>query len=373
MIIGVPKEIKIEECRVALTPKGADTLIKAGHRVFLEKFAGKESGFLDEDYEKVGAEIVEEAQKVWQGADMIIKIKEPQESEFGFLRPDLILFTYLHLASFPELTNILQERNVTSIGYATVELEDGFLPLLSPMSEVAGKLAVQKAAQYLEKLSGGKGVLISGTKTVEAAKVLVLGGGVVGSNSAKTALGLGAKVFLIEKNPKKCKMLKKKFSSFGKKFQCFLSSEELLNKLVKEVDIIVGGVLVAGAKAPKIISEEQVKTMKLGSVIVDVAIDQGGCIETSRVTSHKEPVFVKHGVIHYCVPNMPGIVPLTSTLALTRETLPYILQLANKGFERAVKENSALAKGVNVYKGKIIYQRLAEALNKEYIPLENLL
>jgi len=372
MLIGVPKEIKEEEYRVGLTPNGAKALIAAGHKVFVESEAGEGSGFPDEEYKSAGAEVLSSAKEVWQKAEMIIKVKEPQQSEFNFLKPNLILFTYLHLAAFPELTKILQDKNVTGIDYATVELEDGSLPLLKPMSEVAGKLAVQVGAHFLEKKHGGRGILLGGTEKTSPANVVIVGAGTVGSNAAEVALGMGAHVVLVDKNASKLEFLKGKFGHCGGRLSTLLPSDINFERAIIEAHLLIGAVLVAGDRAPKVVSEEQVKKMKKGSVIVDVAIDQGGCIETSKVTSHKNPVFVLHDVIHYCVPNMPGTVPRTSTLALTQETLPYALEIADKGFVAAVKENQALYKGVNVYKGKIVYQKLAEVFKEEFVALESL-
>lgn len=366
MIIGIPKEVKEEEYRVGLTPAGAKTLAKAGHQVLIEKGAGEGSNFSDVEYQKVGAKIVS-APEAWS-AQMIVKVKEPQESEFKFLREGQILFTYLHLAALPKLTATLQEKNVAAIDYATVESDDKTLPLLKPMSEIAGKLSIFIGSHYLEKNQGGKGILIS------EGKVLILGGGTVGTNAAELALGTGAnKVTIFEPRSEKCQTLTEKFKNFSSRFQCLPLEKNNLNSFLKETDLLIGAVLIPGAQAPKAVSEEQVKTMEPGSVIVDVSIDQGGCIETSRPTSHKNPVFLKHGVIHYCVPNMPGIVPRTSTIALTKTTLPYALEIANRGFQKAIREISALAKGVNVYQGKITNQKLAESLGKGYVNIWSLI
>ncbi len=373
MLVGVPREIKEEEGRVGLTPNGAKTLISSGHKVFVESNAGEGSGFEDQEYKESGAEIIDSAKDVWQKAELMIKVKEPQESEFGYLKPNLILFTYLHLAAFPELTKVLQEKNVTSIDYATVELEDASLPLLRPMSEVAGKLAVQIGAHFLERKHGGRGILLGGTEKTAPANVLIVGAGNVGASSAEIALGMGAKVILVDKNTARLEHLKDRFAHFEGKLLTILPSDINFESAIAQAHLLVGAVLVAGDKAPKVVSEEQVKTMKKGSVIVDVAIDQGGCIETSRPTSHNNPIFIKHDVLHYCVPNMPGTVPRTSTLALTQETLPYAIEIASKGFIASVKENQALSKGVNVYKGKITYQRLAEVLGEKFTSLEELL
>ncbi len=359
MTIGIPKEIKLKEGRVAITPRGVAKLVKASHQVLIETGAGKISGISDKDFKKAGAKITKDLKKIW-GADMVIKVKEPQEKEFKFFRPGLILFTYLHLAAFPKLTQELMKKHVISIDYATVELPDGSLPLLKPMSEVAGRLAGKVGLELLKKKTGTK-------------KALILGGGIAGENAARVLLGRKFELIIIEKNPRRIKYLREKFKKFKNKLKIFLPEKKPLIKLVAEIDLLVGTILVTGAKAPKLVSEEMVKKMKAESVIVDVSIDQGGCVETSCPTTHENPTFEKHGVIHYCVANMPGIVPKISTFALTKTTLPYALELANKGFEKAVKQNPALAKGVNVYKGKITYQKLAESFGKEYTSLEKLL
>ncbi len=359
MTIGIPKEIKLKEGRIAITPKGVAKLVKAGHQVLIESGAGKISGISDNDFKKAGAKLTKNIRKIWE-AHMVVKVKEPQESEFKFFRPGLILFTYLHLAAFPKLIEKLMQKKVVAIDYATVELPDGSLPLLKPMSEVAGQLAGKVGLELLRKKTGAK-------------KALILGGGTAGENAAKVLLGRKFKLIIVEKNPRRIKYLREKFRKFKNKLKIFLPEKKPLIKLVAETDLLVGTILVTGAKAPKIISEAMVKKMKAESVIVDVSIDQGGCVETSCPTTHENPTFEKHGVIHYCVANMPGIVPKVSTFALTKTTIPYILEIANKGLKKAVKKNPALTKGVNVYKGKITYQKLAEAFGKEYTPLEKLL
>lgn len=359
MLIGVPKETKQGEYRVGLTPQGTDVLKKLGHRVLVEKGAGQGSRFSDKEYQLSGAKIVS-AQEAWR-SQLVVKVKEPQEKEFSFLRENLILFTYLHLAAAPKLTKVLAQKRVVAIDYATVEEKDLSLPLLKPMSQVAGKASLLIGSHYLEKNQGGKGVLIS------EGRVLILGGGVVGQAAAEVALGVGAKVSLFEAKSEKCQVLLEKFKNFGKKFQCILSTNTTELKLkIKETDLLVGGVLIPGAKAPKVVTEEMVKSMEPGSVIVDVSIDQGGCVETSSVTTHKNPVFVKHGVIHYGVPNIPSNFPKTSTLALTEATLPYVVKIANNGFDKAIQEDQGLAKGVNVYQGKITNTELARSLGKDF-------
>lgn len=366
MIIGVPKEIKIGENRVAATPAGVETLAKVGHKVLVERKAGEGSGFFDEEYKKAGAEIVS-AGEAW-GADLVLKVKEPLEPEYQFFREGLLLFTYLHLANpeLKELTERLLEKKVTAIAYETVQLEDGSLPLLKPMSEVAGKLAVQVAAHFLEKTQGGKGKLLGGVTGMEPGNVVIIGAGTVGENALKMAQALGAKVTILDINIEKLKRLEK---IYGENLATLISNPQNIKKVLKDADVLIGAVLVPGAKASKVVTREMVKEMPQKSVIVDVAIDQGGCIETSRPTSHENPVFVEEGVIHYCVPNIPGAVPQTSTFALTNATLPYVLNLANLGFIEAIKKDLSLTRGVNVYKGKVNLEAVAKAHGLEYKPL----
>lgn len=370
MIIGVPKEIKNNENRVAITPAGIDALVKAGHEVLIEKGAGLGSGFTDEEYASHGAKLLS-VDEVWANADMIIKVKEPLPSEYKYFREDLILFTYLHLAPEPELTRALMERKVAAIAYETIQLDNGALPLLTPMSEVAGRMAVQIGAQYLEKPKGGKGVLLGGVPGVLPGNVVIIGGGVVGTNAAKMAMGMGANVTLLDVNPDRLRQLD---DLFGGRLRTLMSNPYNIAEAVKKADLLIGAVLIPGRRAPRIVTEEMVKQMEPGSVIVDVAIDQGGSIETiDRVTTHSEPTYVKHGVVHYAVPNIPGAVPRTSTIALTNVTIPYALQIANKGLERAVLESRPLARGVNVYKGHVTYQAVAESLELPYTSLNEIL
>ncbi len=370
MIIGIPKEIKDKEFRVALTPGGVGHLVQAGHRVLVETKAGLGAGFGDEEYEKVGAEILPSAAEVYSRAEMIMKVKEPLPSEYQYLKEGLLLFTYLHLAACEELTKELMSRKVTSIAYETVELPDGRLPLLTPMSEVAGKMAVQIAAHYLEETHGGRGKLMGGVPGVSPADVVIIGGGVVGTNAAMVALGMGAHVTIIDKNIDRLRYLEEILHGS----LTTLSSNPLnIASAVEYADVVIGAVLIKGARAPHLVTREMVERMKPGSVIVDVAVDQGGCVETIHPTSHSEPIYLVNGVIHYGVPNIPGAVPRTSTHALSNATTPYALELANKGFLRAVKENPALAKGVNVYKGAITYEAVADAFGMEYTPLDTLL
>ncbi|MFV9510065.1 alanine dehydrogenase [Tepidibacillus sp. LV47] len=364
MIIGVPKEIKNNENRVALTPGGVIAFKKAGHEVLIEKDAGIGSGFNNQDYIAAGATILEKAEEVWARAEMIMKVKEPLPSEYPYFRKGLILFTYLHLAPVPELTRALKDSGVIAIAYETVEVNRS-LPLLTPMSEVAGRMAVQIGAQFLEKTKGGKGVLLSGVPGVQRGKVTIIGGGVVGTNAAKLAVGLGANVTILDVNADRLRQLD---DIFGEKVNTIMSNPMNIANAVAEADLVIGAVLIPGAKAPKLVTEEMVKTMQPGSVIVDVAIDQGGIFETvDRTTSHDNPTFEKHGVLHYAVPNIPGAVPRTSTLALTNVTLPYALEIANKGVKRAIAENPALEKGLNVANGFITYEAVAKDLGYEYV------
>jgi alanine dehydrogenase len=368
MIIGVPKEIKNNENRVALTPAGVNQFVSAGHKVLIEKDAGIGSGFSNEDYAQAGAEIIEEAAEVWAQAEMIMKVKEPLPSEYDYFRENLILFTYLHLAAEPALTKALKEKGVIAIAYETVQV-GRTLPLLTPMSEVAGRMSVQIGAQFLEKTKGGKGILLAGVPGVNRGKVTIIGGGVVGTNAAKMAIGLGADVTIIDLSADRLRQLD---DIFGNQIKTLMSNPYNIANAVRESDLLIGAVLIPGAKAPKLVTEEMVKTMSPGSVIVDVAIDQGGIVETSdHVTTHDNPTYVKHGVVHYAVANMPGAVPRTSTLALTNVTVPYALQIANKGVLKAIADNPALKLGVNVAKGEITYEAVARDLGYNYVPVES--
>jgi alanine dehydrogenase len=370
LIIGIPKEIKNNENRVSLTPAAADALVQHGHQVLIEKEAGVGSGFEDEAYQEVGCKIGLSANEVWEQANMIMKVKEPLAEEYKYFRKDLLLFTYLHLAAEPALTEALVKSGITAIAYETIQLDNGSLPLLTPMSEVAGRMASQIGAQFLEKPHGGKGVLLSGVPGVSRGKVTIIGGGVVGTNAAKIAVGLGADVTLIDVSADRLRQLD---DIFGKSVQTIMSNPLNIAQAVAESDLVIGAVLIPGAKAPRLVTEEMVKSMSQGSVIVDVAIDQGGIFETvDRITSHDNPTYDKHGVVHYAVANMPGAVPRTSTVALTNSTLPYAIQLANKGLE-AAKQNIALSKGVNVCQGQITYEAVARSLDLPYQPLADLL
>lgn len=370
MIIGVPKEIKNNENRVAMTPAGVAAFVHAGHQVVIETQAGVGSGFTDEQYVQEGATIVAAAKEAW-AADMVMKVKEPIAEEYVYFREGLVLFTYLHLAPEPELTKALVDKKVTAIAYETIQLDNGALPLLTPMSEVAGRMSVQIGAQFLEKSKGGKGVLLAGVPGVEAGRVTVVGGGIVGTNAAKIALGMGAKVTLLDINPDRLRELDELFQGH---VQTLMSNRYNLAKAVKEADLLIGAVLVPGARAPRLVSEEMVKAMEPGSVIVDVAIDQGGSIETiDRVTTHSDPTYVKHGVVHYAVANMPGAVARTSTLALTNVTIPYGVQIATKGYKKAAQENRALARGINVVDGKVTYKAVADALGYPHVEVDTIL
>ncbi len=356
MIIGVPKEIKNNENRVAITPAGVDALVNAGHTVFIEHTAGEGSGIPDEEFVHSGAQILPEAREVFDKANVIVKVKEPLESEYGLLKEGQTLFTYLHLAPNPELSRALLQRKVTGIAYETVELPDRSLPLLKPMSEVAGRMSVQIGAMMLLKYNGGEGVLLGGVPGVLPAEVLIIGGGVVGTNAAKIAMGMGARVTVADINPARLEYLDDLFNS---RVNTTMYSRYGVAELVKKADLLVGAVLVTGAKAPKTVTADMVKTMKKGAVIVDVAIDQGGSIETiDRVTTHDHPCYEKYGVIHYSVANMPGAAPRTSTYALTNVTLPYLLQIANLGAEKAMLNDRALLMGLNTYKGHIAHHAL---------------
>lgn len=368
MIVGVPKEIKNNENRVAITPAGVTALVQSGHKVRIETNAGMGSGFTDKDYAAEGAEIVASAADAW-AVDMVMKVKEPLASEYAYFREGLILFTYLHLAPEPELTRALMEKKVVAIAYETIQLDNGALPLLTPMSEVAGRMAVQIGAQFLEKPYGGKGVLLGGVPGVPKGEVVIIGGGIVGTNAAKMAVGLGANVTIIDLSADRLRQLDDLFQG---RVQTLMSNSYNIANAVKKADLLVGAVLIPGARAPRLVTEEMVKTMAPGSVIVDVAIDQGGSIETiDRITTHDNPTYVKHDVIHYAVANMPGAVARTSTLALTNATLPYALQIVNKGYREAIATSRPLAKGVNVIDGKVTFKAVADALALPYEPIES--
>ncbi|MBY9081071.1 alanine dehydrogenase [Paenibacillus sp. HN-1] len=364
MIIGVPKEIKNNENRVGITPAGVEALVKSGHTVLIEASAGAGSGFADAEYRDKGAELLPEASEVWAKADMVIKVKEPLPDEYGYFRRGLILFTYLHLAPEASLTKALVDSGIVAVGYETIQLEDGSLPLLTPMSEVAGRMAVQIGAQFLEKPRGGKGILMGGVPGVSPAEVVILGGGIVGTNAAKVAIGMGAQVTVLDLNANRLRVLD---DMFGGRLITVMSDSYHVEQAVRKADLLIGAVLIPGARAPKIVKEYMVQQMAEGSVIVDVAIDQGGSIETvDRITTHENPTYVRHGVVHYAVANMPGAVARTSTLALTNVTIPYALQIANLGIAEAASRIAAIALGINVAAGQVTNRAVAESLGYEY-------
>jgi alanine dehydrogenase len=370
MIIGILKEIKAEENRVSMTPAGAEVMKQYGHTVLVEKHAGAGSGFDNKSYVNAGADIIERPEDIYLHADMVMHVKEPLPSEYGFIREEQIVFTYLHLAAAEELTHVLIKSGSINIAYETIQKENGSLPLLTPMSEVAGRMSIQEGAKYLEMAQGGEGILLSGVPGVASATVIVIGAGIVGTNAAKMACGLGAKVYLLDINLDRLRYLSDVMPS-----NCFLLmfSPATIRKLIKEADLVVGAVLIPGAKAPKLVTRDMLKTMKKGAVMVDVAIDQGGSFETSKPTTHSDPIYMVDGVVHYCVANMPGAVAKTSTLALTNATLPYALEIANKGWKKAFKENPEIKRGANIVKGKVTYKGVAEAFGLEYVPVDNLL
>lgn len=366
MIIGIPKEIKDHEYRVSLTPEGAAALTKAGHSVWVEASAGEGSGFPDEAYRRAGATIAATKDEVFAKAGMIVKVKEPLLSECGLFRSGQVLFTYLHLASLPELTKALIERRVVAIAYETTEARDGSLPMLRPMSEIAGRMAVQVGARYLEKIHGGRGVLLAGVPGVQPGKVAVLGAGVVGASATRMAVGLGAQVTVINLDVERLRYLDDLYAG---RIVTRAAGPAAIEEAVCDADLVIGAVLVPGAKAPKLVSRSMVQRMKPGSVVVDVSVDQGGCVETTKPTTHSEPTYVVDGVIHYGVANMPGIVPWTSTVALTNATLPYIVRLASEGVEQAIRSDPGLAKGVNLKDGHVTCQGVAEAHGLRFTPL----
>jgi len=370
MIVGILKEIKSEENRVCMTPAGAEVMKENGHTVLVEKDAGFKSGFANAAYENAGAKIVDTPEEIYKTADMVMHVKEPMPSEYDLIREDQIVFTFLHLAAEEDLTKALIKSNSVSIAYETIEKEDGTLPLLTPMSEVAGRMATQQGAKFLEMIHGGHGILLGGVPGVETGTVVVIGGGVVGTQAAKMACGLGAKVYVLDKDLERLRYLSDVMPA-----NCFplMATPETTRELVKEADVVIGAVLVTGAKAPKLVTREMLKTMKEGSVLVDVAIDQGGCFETSKPTTHGEPTYVVEGVVHYCVANMPGAVAKTSTLALTNATLPYAVDIANKGWKQAMKDNEEIKLGANVINGKVTYKGVADAFGLEYTDIDQLL
>jgi alanine dehydrogenase len=364
MIIGVPKEIKNNENRVAVTPAGVKELTKVGHTVYVQSTAGDGSGFSDEDYRGAGATVLPTIEETYGKAEMIVKVKEPIESEYKLIRKDQLVFTYFHFASYEPLTNAMIASGATCLAYETVEKKDRSLPLLIPMSEVAGRMAIQEGAKYLEKPLKGRGILLGGVPGVRPAKVLILGGGVVGTNAAKMAAGLGADVTIMDLSLPRLRYLD---DIMPANVSTMMSNEYNIREHVKNHDLIVGGVLIPGAKAPHLITRDMLKTMRPGTVVVDVAVDQGGCIETCRPTTHEDPTYIIDDVVHYCVANMPGAVPYTSTLALTNATLPYAIELANKGWKKACQDNMELRLGLNVINGDVVYKGVADAFNLPYV------
>lgn len=370
MIVGILKEIKSEENRVCMTPAGAEIMAHNGHQVLVEKTAGDGSGFSDQMYVEAGAEIVDTPAEIYSRSDMVMHVKEPQPQEYEMIRENQIVFTYFHFAASEDLTRAMIERKAVCVAYETIVDKDGTLPLLTPMSEVAGRMAIQQAAKYVERAQGGRGILLGGVPGVDPANVVVIGGGVVGTHAAQMACGLGAKVYLLDTSLPRLRYLSEVMPK-----NCFplMSSPAKVRELVQEADVVVGAVLLHGAKAPKLITREMLGTMKPGAVVVDVAIDQGGCFETSKPTTHGQPIYEVDGIIHYCVANMPGAVPLTSTMALTNATLPYAAALANKGWKQCAQEVPGVLEGLNVVAGKVTYAGVAEAFGFEYTPAVELL
>ncbi|SER58239.1 alanine dehydrogenase [Gracilibacillus ureilyticus] len=369
MKIGVPKEVKQNENRVALTPAGVLTLTKSGHQVFVETEAGEGSGISDHHYQEAGAVIVPTAEQAW-GQELVVKVKEPQKEEFAYFSEGQLLFTYLHLAAEQEVAEALIAKKVTGIAYETIQSDSGELPLLTPMSEIAGRMAVQSGVHFLEKINGGKGVLVGGVPGVEPARIVIIGGGIVGTNAAMVAAGLGADVTLLDINISRLRQLE---GIFQGKIKTLASNEYNIRTQVKNADLLIGAVLIPGAKAPKLVTDDMIQTMEAGSVVVDVAVDQGGSIETvDQITTHDNPVFIKHGVTHYAVANIPGAVPKTATYALTNVTTPYVIKLANLGLNEFVKEDPSFAKGLNTYKGKIVHEAIAQGLDRRYVELHTL-
>jgi len=370
MIIGVPKEIKNNENRVALTPAGTQELIKRGHTVYIQKNAGSDSGFSDDEYAKAGGKMIATAEEVFSLAEMIIKVKEPVEQEYKLIKKDQLVFTYFHFASYEPLTKAMIKSGAICLAYETVERVDGSLPLLIPMSEVAGRMAIQEGAKYLEKPLKGRGILLGGVPGVKPAKVLILGGGIVGANAAKIAAGMGADVTIMDVNLTRLRYLD---DVMPKNVHTMVSNEYSIREMVKDHDLIVGAVLIPGAKAPMLVTKDMLKTMRPGTVLVDVAVDQGGCIETCTPTTHENPTFIIDDVVHYCVANMPGAVPYTSTLALTNATLPYAIRLANQGWKKACQENTELRHGLNVIQGEVVYKGVADAFGLPLVDVKKFL
>lgn len=370
MNIGCVREIKNQEYRVGMTPDNVKSYVSAGHAVYIEKSAGEGSGFSDEEYSAAGAALCESAKEVWDKSDMVIKVKEPLPEEYQYFRKDLVLYTYFHLAADEKLTDVLLESGVKSVAYETLIEKNGSIPLLAPMSQIAGRLSIQEGAKYLEKPFGGKGVLLSGVPGTPKAKVVILGAGSVGTNACKTAVGIGADVTILDINLERLAYLD---DIFGARIQTLYSTDAAIEKAVADADLVIGAVLIPGKAAPKLMKKEYLKNMKPGSVIVDVAVDQGGCCETTKVTYHDDPVYTVDGVIHYCVGNMPGAVPRTSTIALTNATLKYGLEIAGKGLEEACRENEVIYSAVNTYDGKLTCKNVADSFGKEYTDIKALI
>lgn len=369
MIIGIPKEIKDDEYRVGIVPAGVKDLVANGHRVLVEKDAGTGSGIIDQEYKMEGAEMINDHAEIYAEAEMIMKVKEPLPSEYDLLKEGQILYAYFHLAPAEKLTEALLKQKIIGIAYETVEQEDGSLPLLIPMSEVAGRMAIHEGAKYLEREKGGRGILLGGVPGVKPGNVVILGGGIVGSNAARMAVGTGANVVLLDVNLEKLRYLD---DVFGGRITTLSSNSHNIIESIERADLVIGAVLLTGAKAPKLITREMLTYMQKGSVIIDVCIDQGGSLETSRPTTHSNPTYVEEGVIHYCVANMPGALARTSTFALTNATFPIALQLANNGFKKAIEKNNALKKGVNVCHGEVTHLSVSKALNLPYVPIEKI-
>jgi alanine dehydrogenase len=364
MIIGIPREIKAGEKRVALTPQGADALVAHRHRVLVETGAGEGSGFSDREYLKAGATLTDQREELWTEAEMVVKVKEPLEPEFGLMKPGQVLFTYLHLAADLGLTLKLLERRIIGIGYETVQDRDGSLPLLRPMSEIAGRSSVLAGGMCLEAKQGGRGVLLCGASGVPSSKVVILGAGVAGSNACKVAMGIGTRVSILDIRPEKLSYLHDITQGH---INTFISNRMTIAEEIQDADVVIGSVLIPGAHAPKLVSRQMLKRMRAGSAVVDISVDQGGCFETTRPTTHENPTYIEEGIVHYCVTNIPGAYPRTATLALTNATFPYVLQIADKGYSKALEESEALRKGLNVIDGKVVYPCVAEALGLTYV------
>ncbi|MBN1918295.1 MAG: alanine dehydrogenase [Verrucomicrobia bacterium] len=370
MIVGAPKEIKDHEYRVSLLPFGVELLVKAGHQVVVQTMAGEGSGVTDDEYARAGAKVVKTAQEVFKAADLIVKVKEPQPAEYSMLKPGQVVFTYFHFAASRELTDGMVDAKIIAIAYETIALDDGTLPLLTPMSEVAGRMAIQEGAKYLEKPFKGRGMLLAGVPGVEPARVVIIGGGVVGTNAAKMAGGLGADVTILDISLPRLRYLD---DVMPPNVKTMMSNPWNLRRVVKEADLLVGAVLVTGDRAPILVTKEMISTMKKGAVIVDVAVDQGGCVETTKPTTHSEPTFIVHDVVHYCVANMPGAVARTSTYALCNATFPYLLELANKGYKQAARDDRAIALGLNMVEGQVVYREVAQLFGLPYVELQKVL